>query len=219
MFIEGEDDNFEGEPDAMIRLDDLWVYEPLDDGVWYRGEDTQATVTSRVRVRRAGRHGFHVEAPDNWWLACEATTVDRAGTGESNGFEVKSSNNHFTHCKAWYCAGNGWHLRGVRNTFTGCEAQDTKGHGWFVEWTQCTLTACSADTASAQRLGAASGQADGFYVAAADRLAMVGCMAYDRTGSPQQRYGFNVPEELVADGRFVGNVAWDNLDGDINRRP
>ncbi len=218
LHIQGEDGNFDGEPDAMCRLDDLWVYEPLDDGVWYRGDDAQATITTRVRVRRAGRHGFHVQAPDNWWIACEATTTDRAGTGESHGFEITSSNNHFSHCKAWYCAGHGWHHKGVRTTFTGCEAQDTKGHGWFVEWSQCTLTGCTADTASAARLGAAPGAADGFYVESPDKLVITGCTSTDRTTPPQQRYGFNVPAGLVDDGRFVANVAWAVRDGEVHLR-
>ena len=210
--IVGTTGNYQGEPDAVTRLDGLWIYSPLRDGVTYRGSDAQATITSRVRVRQAGGIGFNVLAPDNVFLACEATTA----SGGQHGFFVGSANCHFHACKAWYCRGYGWHIMGTRNSFVGCEAQDTKLHGWFIEYDKNTFTGCIADTAGAAAVGGVPGSSDGFYVAT-DRLTTISsCLAFDRRpdrAAAQQRYGFNLPKTLQDSGLFVANTGWDNTSG------
>ncbi|GIF77858.1 right-handed parallel beta-helix repeat-containing protein [Asanoa siamensis] len=219
--IVGTTGNYKGEPDSMCRLDNLWVYNPVLDGIVYRGSDTQATSTSRVRVRGAGQYGFHVNAPDNWWTACEATT--RASTGANAGFYIgaNAANNFFQACKAWYVRGYGWHVRSTRNKFVGCEAQDTKAHGWYVEWDRNTFVGCVADTAGMYDVSGTPNTADGFYLAPGLETALVGCQAFDRRPgghAAQQRYGFNVPAGMVSSGRLAAPTGWDNTSGLINQR-
>ena len=225
--IVGTQGNFQGEPDSVCRLDNLWVIDAALDGIAYRGTDTQACTTSRVRVRRAGRHGFRVEAPDNVWIACEATTAGPDGAGFYVGEAIEGSdgigagNCHFHACKAWYCKGYGWQVATGRNSFVGCEAQDVAKHGWYITGPRSTFSACSADTAGMADVGGTPGTADGFYVVPAEETALVGCMAFDRAPGPlveQQRYGFNVPKALVDDGLLVAPIGWGNTDGLINAR-
>lgn len=225
--IVGTEGNLRGGPDAVCRLDHLWVLDAADDGIAYRGTDTQATITSRVRVRRARRHGYRIEAPDNVWLACEATTSSADGAGFYVGVAIEGSdgigaaNNHFHSCKAWYCRGVGWQVGTGRNAFVGCEAQDTAGHGWWITGARNTLSACVADTAAMADVGGRPDEADGFYVEPSEELALVGCMAFDRGPgglAPQQRFGFNVPDALVEAGLLVAPIGWDNVEGLINAR-
>jgi hypothetical protein len=226
--IVGTAGNFQGEPDSVCRLDNLWVIDAARDGVAYRGSDTQACTTTRVRVRRAGRYGFRIEAPDNIWIACEATTAGDDGAGFYVGEAIEGSdgigagNCHFHACKAWYCHGYGWHVATGRNTFVGCEAQDVARHGWYITGPRSTFSACVADTAGMGDVGGTPGSADGFYVEPATEISLVGCLAFDRSPGPlaeQQRYGFNVPKALVDDGLLVAPIGWGNTDGLINARP
>jgi hypothetical protein len=225
--IVGTDGNFQGEPDSVCRLDNLWVIDASQDGIAYRGTDTQACVTSRVRVRRAARHGFRIEAPDNVWIACEATTSGPDGAGFYVGVAIEGSdgigaaNLHFHACKAWYCHGVGWQVGTGRNTFVGCEAQDTAGHGWQITGARNTFNGCVADTAGSSALGGRPDQADGFWVEPAAEISLIGCMAFDRGpggAAEQQRYGFNVPRALVDDGLLVAPIGWGNAGGLINAR-
>ena len=225
--VVGTAGNFQQEPDSVCRLDNLWVLDPAQDGIVYRGTDTQACITSRVRVRRAQRYGYRVEAPDNVWIACEATTQGADGAGFYVGEAIEGSdgigagNCHFHACKAWYCRGVGWLVATGRNTFTGCEAQDTGGHGWHITGPRSTFSGCVADTAAMADVGGAPDSADGFYVEPASELSLVGCMAFDRSPGPlveQQRYGFNVPQALVDDGLLVAPIGWGNTGGLINAR-
>jgi len=216
--VVGTGGNFRGEPDAMTRLDNIWVYAPTGDGVVYQGSDAQATVTSRVRVRGAGGNGFSVLAPDNVFLACEATTANPNG---QHGFFVGSANCHFHACKAWYCRGYGWHVKGSRNAFVGCEAQDTKLHGWYLEYDKDTFNGCVADTAGMFDVGGTAGTSDGFYVVPNARTVLTGCLSFDRRPSghaAQQRYGFNVPAVLQSSGLFAANTGWDNTVGTVKLR-
>ncbi len=217
--IVGTSGNYKGEPDAVCRLDDLWVFAPVLDGVIYQGSDTQATITSRVRVRQAGQHGFNLLAPDNVFIACEATT---ASSGGQHGFYVGGANCHFHGCKAWYCRGYGWHIKGTRNSFVGCESQDTKLHGWYIEYAKNTFTGCIADTAAMYDVGGTAGNSDGFYIVPGTQMTMTGCLAFDRKpgGNPAlQRYGFNLPAALDTAGLFTGNTGWDNATATVNLRP
>lgn len=225
--IVGTTGNFQQEPDAVCRLDNLWVIDAAQDGIVYRGSDTQACTTSRVRVRRAGRYGYRVEAPDNVWIACEATTTGTDGAGFYVGEAIEGSdgigagNCHFHACKAWYCHGYGWQVATGRNTFIGCEAQDVAKHGWYITGPRSTYTGCVADTAGMGDVGGTAGTADGFYVEPAAEISLVGCMAFDRSPgalTEQQRYGFNVPKALVDDGLLVAPIGWGNTEGLINRR-
>lgn len=223
VHVSGTAGNDHGEPDSQGRLDDLVVMDAGEQGVWYRGTDAQAVVTTSVRVRRAGTYGFRIENADSWWRSCEATT--RASTGAGffvNGTGGGGSNLHFDHCKAWYCRGYGWHVRGSRNTFTGCEAQDTRDHGFFVQWDGNCFTGCVADTAAMWDVGGEAGAADGFYVSnRAVNVVLAGCLAFDRRPrgrAAQQRYGFNVPEQLVDEGRLSATAGWDNVGGLVHQR-
>jgi hypothetical protein len=225
--IVGTDGNFQGEPDSVCRLDNLWVIDAAQDGIVYRGTDTQACCTTRVRVRRAGRYGYRVEAPDNVWVACEATTSGPDGAGFYVGTALDGSdgigaaNCHFHACKAWYCQGYGWHVATGRNAFVGCEAQDVAKHGWYITGPRSTYSACVADTAGMADVGGRPGSADGFYVEPDAEISLVGCMAFDRGPASlpeQQRFGFNVPAALVDDGLLVAPIGWGNTDGLINAR-
>ncbi len=225
--IVGTRGNFRGDPDAVCRLDNLWVLDAARDGIVYRGTDTQACTTSRVRVRRAGRYGYRVEAPDNVWIACEATTSGTDGAGFYVGEAIEGSdgigagNCHFHACKAWYCHGYGWQVATGRNTFIGCEAQDVAKHGWYITGPRSSYTSCVADTAGMGDVGGTPGTADGFYVESPAEISLVGCMAFDRAPGPlaeQQRYGFNVPKALLDDGLLVAPIGWGNTDGLINAR-
>lgn len=219
---------YQGEPDAICTLSDLRVYDPTLDGVVLRGTDTQACRLSNIRVRRADRYGFRVEAPDNWFTACEATTT--TATGSSAGFfigvlagsnGIGASNNQFTACKAWYCRDYGWHVKGTRNRFTSCESQDTRLHGWYIEWDKNVYDGCTADTAGSYDVGGVSGNADGFYVSAGSYTSMVGCQAFDRKPGghvAQQRYGLNVPTSMVTGGRLVAYSGYDNVSALLNQR-
>lgn len=227
--INGTKGFYQDEPDSVCRIDDVWVYDPAEDGLVYRGSDTQACITTRVRVRRAGRYGFRVEAPDNWFTNCEATVTSR--TGETAGFYVgvaiKGSNgigggsNRFVSCKAWYCGDYGYHVKGTRNRFMECESQDTGSHGWYIEYDKNVFSACVADTAGYHAVGGTPGSADGFYIEAADHTSMTGCQAFDRRPSDhpaQQRHGFNVPRSMVTEGRLVAATGYDNTAPLINQR-
>ena len=225
--IVGTTGNLRDEPDAVCRFDHLWVLDAAQDGIAYRGTDTQACITTRTRVRRAGRHGYRVEAPDNVWVACEATTSGTGGAGFYIGVALEGSdgigaaNLHFHACKAWYCHGVGWQVTTGRNAFVGCEAQDTASHGWEITGARNTFSACVADTAGMRDVGGRPDAADGFYVVPGAELSLVGCMAFARGpgGAPeQQRYGFNVPTSLVDDGLLVAPVGWGNARGLINAR-
>jgi hypothetical protein len=225
--IVGTEGNLGGEPDAVCRLDNLWVIDAAADGIAYRGTDTQACITSRVRVRRAARYGYRIEAPDNVWVACEATTSTEAGAGFYVGEAVDGSNGigganlHFHACKAWYCRGVGWQVMTGRNTFVGCEAQDVAGHGWLITGARNTFNSCVADTAGMADVGGRSDSSDGFFVEPADEIVLVGCMSFDRSPGnlePQQRYGFNVASGLIEAGLLVAPVGWNNVGGLINRR-
>ena len=202
-------------------------YQAAEDGIVYRGSDTQACISTRIRVRLAGRHGFRVEAPDNVWIGCEATTSGTTGAGFSVGTAIDGSdgigaaNCHFHACKAWYCRGVGWKVTSTRNAFVGCEAQDTAGHGWSIEIGRNAFNGCVADTAGMADVGGRPDTADGFFVVPAAETTLVGCLAFDRTpgGRPaQQRYGFNVPGALVDAGLLVGHTGWGNTGGLVHRR-
>jgi len=215
--INGTSGNYQGEPDAVCRLDNLWIYSPVQDGIVYQGTDTQATVTTRVRVRQAGRYGYNILAPDNMFIGCEATTA----SGGQSGFYVGSANCQYHSCKAWYCRGYGWHVKGTRNAFIGCESQDTKLHGWYIEYDKNAFVGCVADTAGMYDVGGTSGTADGFYVDPGVRTTMSGCLAFDRKPgghAAQQRYGFNILTALQSGGLFVANTGWDNATGLVNLR-
>ncbi|MGI8709940.1 MAG: hypothetical protein ACR2LA_02975 [Acidimicrobiales bacterium] len=225
--IIGTDGNFQDEPDAVCRLDDLWVFDAGGDGIVYRGTDTQACTSSRIRVRRARRYGYRIEAPDNVWIACEGTSRDPDGAGfyvgtavgDSNG--IGAGNVHFHACKAWYCGGIGWHVTGSRSSFVGCESQDTGGHGWLIETPRNTFASCAADTAAMADVGGKADSADGFHVIPGEEMTMVACMAFDRGPgglAPQQRYGFDVPASLVESGLLVGHTGWGNVKGLVHRR-
>lgn len=144
--------DYQGELDSMCRLDNLWVYDSVGDGVLYAGRDSRSVISTRVRVRRAGRHGFHIRNSDSWWIGCEATT--RTPTGGTAGFFINAgASNFFEACKAWYCRDFGWRVSGVRNKFIGCEAQDTRLHGWNIEWDRNVFTGCVADSAGMYDVG------------------------------------------------------------------
>lgn len=215
--IVGTSTNYQGEPDAVCRLDNLWVYDPTQDGIVYAGSDTQATTTTRVRVRRAARHGFNIGSPDNWFSQCEATTSGNTGAG----FLVASSNLFLSECKAWYCRGYGFHVTGIRNKLIGCEAQDIASHGFYLVNGKNVVNGCVADSCSALAVGGGAAGADGFYVTWDDGLSLVGCQAFDRKPegtAPRQRYGFNVPKAMVTAGRVVAPTGWDNVSGLVNQR-
>ncbi|WP_420122031.1 hypothetical protein [Nakamurella sp.] len=214
--IVGTTGNLLGEPDAATRLDNLWVFATIRDGIVYEGPDTQATVTTRVRVRRAGGNGFTVLSPDNVFLACEATTSETTG---QHGFVVGSANCHFHACKAWFCRGYGWHVRGARNSFIGCESQDTRLHGWYIEYDKNTFTGCLADSAGAPEVGGTINTSDGFHVVTDRYTTLTGCLSFDRRPQDRpaaQRYGFNLPRALG--GLAVANTGWNNLSETINLR-
>lgn len=220
--ISGTDAFYKGEPDAICRLDNLAIFDPELDGIVYRGTDTQSCVTSRTRVRRAGRYGFRIHSPDNWWIACEATT--RESTGSSAGFYVGgelgdpespgAANNFFEACKAWFCRDYGWHIRSNRCKFSVCEAQDTGSHGWFVETDHNVFIGCVADSAGMERVGGKPGTADGFHLLKGENTALVGCQSFDRQPFGQgvrQRHGFNVPRGMVESGQLSAVTGWDTL--------
>jgi hypothetical protein len=223
--IVGTDGNWKGDNDATCRLDNLWVWGPARDGVAYRGTDDRSVMTTRVRVRQAGRYGFRIgesdasTASDCWWIACEATTIRR--TGSSAGFLVHGANNFFQACKAWYCRDYGFHVRGTRNLFHSCVSQDTRSHGFFVEYPKNLFNGCAADTAAMWDVGGVPGGADGFHVQDGGDTSMVGCQAFDRGPDghvPQQRYGFNVPADMVTEHRLVGQSGWNNTKGLVHQR-
>jgi hypothetical protein len=213
----GRGSYYEDEPDPMHRLVNLWVYDAVQDNVWYRG-DARATVSQLVRSRRAGRHAFNCANADSWWIACEGTTL-QAGIG-SAGFFIGSTNCFYVACKAWYCRDYGYYVKGTRNKFSVCESQDTRSHGWYVEFDKNVFNGCVADTAGFHDVGGKPNSADGFYVVNDNESqAMIGCQAFDRFGSPQQRYGFNVPASMVDEGRLVAPTGYGNAAGLVYRRP
>jgi hypothetical protein len=215
--ISGTSGNYQGEPDAVCRLDNLWVYDAGQDGVSYRGSDAQGITTTRVRVRRAARHGFSITAPDNWFSECEATTSRLGGAG----FFIGGANCLVTGCKAWYCRGYGFQVTGVRNQLIGCCAQDCANHGFLLQTGKNLLSACLADSCSAAATGGTPNAADGFYATYDDSTALVGCQAFDRRagGRPaQQRYGFNVPRSMVERGTLAAPTGYDNVSGLVRAR-
>lgn len=216
--VNGTTGNSNGEPDSQGQIENLYINDAASYGIWYRGPDTQAIVTRRVRVRRAGQHGFYIQAPDNLWDHCEATQSSTTGAG----FLVAGANCHFNHCKAWYCHGYGYDIQGTRCIFTGCEAQDVALHGWYIEYDKNTFVACTADMAGRQDVGGVANSADGFYFAGGTSTVIVGCFAIDRAqGVPaQQRYGFNVPATWYnsTPAPMVGITGYGNTAGLLNLR-
>ena len=213
---------YQGEPDAVHRFMNLWVYDANISGVHLRGTDTQATLLRNIRVRRAGTYGFNIQAPDNWIRQCEATTQSNTGAG----FYVNGANNFIEGCKAWYCRQYGFHIKGTRNTFTNCHSQDTRDHGWYIEWDKNTFVGCIADSAAYYDVGGTVNGADGWYVVG-NMLAtsIQGCMGFDRQqgASSRQRYGINAPSAMFsadANGqvRIAGFVGYDNATALINQR-
>ncbi len=205
---------FRGEPDAVCRFDNLSIYDAGSVGVWYRkraaGTDVQACVASRVRVRNAGTYGFHIDGPDNWFIACEATTNAVADGAPNAGFLVASSNLFFLGCKAWYCRGYGYHVTSTRNKFVGCEAQDTGGHGWYITVGKNTYSACVADTAAAYLVKRAGQTADGFYVEATSNSSFVGCQSFARHADHGMQEGFSLAGDFESRGNhLIGANSWD----------
>lgn len=215
--IVGTAGNYQGEPDSVCRVDNLLVYDAARDGMVYEGTDTQGCVTTRVRVRRAVRHGFNILGADNWFTDCEATTTTNAGAG----FYIGTANCFFTACKAWYCRGYGFHIKGTRNKFVACEAQDIASHGFYIQYSENVFNACVADTCSYKDVGGTPNAADGFYAVYSTALSLVGCQAFDRRPgriAAQQRYGFNVPRAVVDNGCLVAPTGWNNVSGLVHTR-
>lgn len=213
-------EGYQHEIDSMCRLDNLWVYDSLSDGIVYAGKDSRSIISSRLRVRRAGGHGMLIRNSDSWWIGCEATTMNQRG--DTAGFFVDGgANNFFETCKAWYCRDYGWRVRGVRNKFIGCESQDTRLHGWQIEWDRNVFSACVADTAGMFDVGGVPNSADGFYFEGGTATSLVGCQSFDRQpfGSGiQQRHGFNVPADFAASGSLVAPTGYDNGGELVHRR-
>ena len=175
--IVGTAGNYQGEPDAICRFDNLWIYDAAEDGMVYMGVDTQATISTRIRVRRAKRHGFNILNSDNWFTECEATTSGSEGAG----FYITGGNSFFTACKAWYCRGHGFYAKGPRNKFVACEAQDIAKHGFYLLGGFNVFTACVADSCSSERAGGSGGTHDGFYLEwDGEDNSIIGCQAFDK---------------------------------------
>ena len=84
-----------------------------------------------------------------------------------------------------------------------------------------TFNGCIADTAGMADVGGGRAAPTGSTWSPGAELALVGCMAFDRSPgglAPQQRYGFNVPQALIDDGLLVAPTGWGNTDGLINAR-
>lgn len=220
----GTTGNYQGEPDSVHRVRNLWVYDAVTSGVWLRGTDTQATELQQVRVRRAGVNGFLIQAPDNWLTNCEATTQS-ATAGAA--FYVNGANNFLHGCKGWYARNYGFWVRATRCTFTNCHAQDTRNHGWYIEWDKNVFAACIADTAAMWDVGGTLNGADGWYVESGMVATSIqGCMGFDRRPSGAasfQRYGLNAPAAMLSPGAngqqlIQGFVGYDNATALINAR-
>lgn len=199
--VVGTTGNTNGEPDAQMHIERLYIDDATDKGVWLRGSDSQAWHLYGCRVRRAGNYGIHIQAPDGWITDCEATTTVNGGAG----FMVEGANGHYKGNKAWYCRGYGWNIKGTRNIFVDCESQDTQQHGWYVQWDKNIIVGCSADTAGYSDVGGTAGTADGFYLETGlVKVILANCMSFDRQPAgvaAQQRYGFNMSASTYNIGR------------------
>jgi hypothetical protein len=218
--VVGTTGNDKGEPDTQGIIENLYIDDPTY-GIWYRGSDTQAVHTTAVRVRRAAQYGFYIQAPDNWWRECEATTT--GAVTPSAGFYAGGANCHFDQCKAWYCRGYGWNIVCTRSVFIGCEAQDNQLHGWWLQFDKNSFVGCWSDMAGRQDVGGVPNNADGFYMEPGfTQTTMVGCFSIDRAqGVPaQQRYGFNVPGSWynLSPAPMVGFFGYGNTAGLLNQR-
>lgn len=221
----GTTGNYQGEPDAVHRFQNMWVYDALTSGVYARGTDTQATLFQNIRVRRAGTYGFQIAAPDNWIIGCEATQTSNTGAG----FFAGGANCFYTHNKAWYCRGYGFDISCTRSTFTNNHSQDTRNHGWYVNFDKNTFSACIADSAAYYDVGGTVNGADGWFVVGdLPSTSITGCMGFDRIqgnpgGVPYQRYGINAPAAMFAPNasgqtRITGFVGYTNATALINQR-
>lgn len=218
--VVGTTGNDKGEPDTQGFIENLYINDPTY-GIWYRGSDTQAVHTVAVRVRRAAQYGFYIQAPDNWWRECEATTT--GAVSPSAGFYAGGANCHFDQCKAWYCRGYGWNIVCTRSVFIGCEAQDNQLHGWWLQFDKNSFVGCWSDMAGRQDVGGVPNNADGFYMEPGfTQTTMVGCFSIDRgQGVPaQQRYGFNVPGSWynLSPAPMVGFFGYGNTNALLNLR-
>lgn len=220
----GTTGNYQGEPDAVHRFRNLWVFDAITTGVYCRGQETRASSWDHIRVRRAGTYGFHMTNADSWVTNSEATTTSNTGAG----FYVNAANCFFQGLKAWYCRGYGFHIQGTRNTFTNCHSQDTRLHGWFVDWDRNTYSSCIADSAAYFDVGGTVNGADGWYVSGdLPQTSIQACMGFDRRqgsgGVSYQRYGISAPAAMFApdaDGqvRIGGFVGYQNATGLVNKR-
>ncbi|GAA4313428.1 hypothetical protein BJY14_006480 [Actinomadura luteofluorescens] len=219
-----------GEPDAVHRLHDLWIWD-TEVGVALLGTDDQALQVQRIRGRHFRRQGLLVGkesgggGSDDYFLGIDVSSANYNG-GAYAGIEVYTSNNHFSQCKSWYNKrssafaagaaykdGAGWYVNGTRNIFTSCEAQDNGGHGWVVRLGKNTMAACVADSSNYFDNISGSARANecsGFYLGSSvTEITLSACLAFDRnTTNKYQKYGFAL--DAASRNVFITGVAWDN---------
>ncbi|MGI5423051.1 hypothetical protein [Actinomadura luteofluorescens] len=220
-----------GEPDAVHRLHDLWIWD-TQVGIALLGTDDQAMQVQRIRGRHFAKQGLLVGredgsggAADNYFLGVDISSANMGG-GSCAGIEVYTSNHHFAQCKSWYNKrstaftagatykdGAGWYINGTRNIFTSCEAQDNGGHGWLVRLGKNTLTACVADSNNYYDNisgSAAANECSGFYVSSSvTEITLSACLGFDRNGTNKyQKAGFTI--DAASRNVAVTGVAWDN---------
>lgn len=223
-----------GEPDAVHKIHDLLIWD-CEVGLALLGTDDQAMQIHDLRIRHTLRQGVLVGkedgsggGPDNYFSGIDVSAANMLSGGTYAGFEIYSSNNHFTQCKSWYNKRNttyssaatykdgaGWFVKATRNIFTSCEAQDNGGHGWLLNFGKNTFTSCVADSNNYfdNISGSAlANQCVGFYVTSGSSDTVIeAAMAFDRNSTATnryQKYGYQI--DAASRNVKLTGTAWDN---------
>jgi hypothetical protein len=215
--VVGTTGNFKGEPDAMTRIDNVWIYGPTKDGIIYQGADAQDTFTTRVRVRQAGRIGYNIlsRTTSSWPArrprARPANTASLSATPTATSRPARPGTAEAT-------AGTS---RAAGTASSAVRRRDSKLHGWYIEYDKNTFNGCLADTAAMFDVGGVAGTSDGFYVVPAGLTTLTGCLAFDRRPTGKTRattLRVQHPDRPQDAGLFVANTGWDNTAGTVHLR-
>ncbi|MEK5115433.1 glycosyl hydrolase family 28-related protein [Bacillus sp. FSL R5-0677] len=139
-------DSLVGEHDARHFIENVYIYETKGTGfrITGRGESQ----VKAVQTLRCDKHGFYLDAQDNWYESLSAGESGLQGIISSE----KDSNSRLINCKSWFSGkldqslGDGFDMRGVRTGLIGCEAQDNSKHGFSIKGHDIVGTGLIADT-------------------------------------------------------------------------
>ncbi|MEC0015661.1 glycosyl hydrolase family 28-related protein [Bacillus anthracis] len=196
-------DSLVGEHDARHFIENVYIYETKGTGfrITGRGESQ----VKAVQTLRCDKHGFYLDAQDNWYESLSAGESGLQGIISSE----KDSNSRLINCKSWFSGkldqslGDGFDMRGVRTGLIGCEAQDNSKHGFSIKGYDIVGTGLIADTNGWQYI---SGN---IYPDATGYL-LYGAKNCNIQGIASNRFGVTDPRQSYA-LQFLNNANGNNI--------